>query len=279
MTKPYLPFLETMITQVCNLSCKGCTNYSDIFHTGYVSWLHGEQTLVAWLEKINIEEFGIIGGEPLINPEWRQWVAGIRRLLPAARLRFTTNGLLLHKHSDIVDFFESLGNITFKITVHTVDKNLQQQLEKIVASRHWLPVTEFGINRWAGPNGLRLQINRPEKFIKTYRNSYENMMPWLSDPGQAFDNCCQKTCPLLYNGRIYKCSTAGLLRDTLLRFNQPNYEMWKPYIDQGVGIDSSDQQIKSFVNNFAKPNAICAQCPTVNSVDSKINHTITVYKK
>lgn len=28
--KPLLSFLKTMVTQACNLSCQGCTNYSDL---------------------------------------------------------------------------------------------------------------------------------------------------------------------------------------------------------------------------------------------------------
>ena len=43
--KPTLPFLETMITQVCNLSCEGCTNYSDLEHKGYVKWKDGKRDL------------------------------------------------------------------------------------------------------------------------------------------------------------------------------------------------------------------------------------------
>ena len=30
MTKMVLPFIETMVTQACNLSCRGCSNYSDL---------------------------------------------------------------------------------------------------------------------------------------------------------------------------------------------------------------------------------------------------------
>jgi organic radical activating enzyme len=103
-----LPFLETMITQSCNLSCLGCTNYSDLRHAGYVPWSQGKQQIQAWLDRINIQEFGIIGGEPLINPEWREWVSGSRELMPEAQLRFTTNGLLLDRVPDMIDFFESI---------------------------------------------------------------------------------------------------------------------------------------------------------------------------
>jgi hypothetical protein len=52
--RPQLPFLETMITQVCNLSCHGCTNFSDLTHSGYVSWNQGKQWVESWIEHIDI---------------------------------------------------------------------------------------------------------------------------------------------------------------------------------------------------------------------------------
>jgi organic radical activating enzyme len=269
-----LPFLETMITQSCNISCSGCTNYSDLRHAGYVPWSQGQQQIQSWLDRIDIKEFGIIGGEPLINPEWRDWIIGVRKMLPASQLRFTTNGLLLDHAADIIDICESVGNIVFKITVHVHNAKLENHIEKIMSSRSWTLVTEFGITRWLGPNNIRFQINRPATFIKTYKNSYNNMQPWDSDPAQAFNQCCQQTCPLLYQGRIYKCSTAGLLKDTLQKFNNPNIDQWAPYIDSGIGVDDSDSVIQEFCDNFGLPNAICGQCPSQNN--GTIDHYSTV---
>lgn len=279
MSKLTLPFLETMITQVCNLSCTGCTNYSDLSHRGYVPWNTGKQQLVEWLDCINIQEFGIMGGEPMINPEWQQWVAGARQLMPRARIRFTTNGLLLHKAPDIVDFFEQVGDVTFKITVHIQDQALEDHITSIFQSRDWQPVREFGIDRWQGRNGVKFQINRPREFLKTYRGSYTDMRPWHSQPVDAFEACCQKTCPLLYNSKIYKCSTAGLLVDTLDRFDYPNWAEWENYVDRGIGVDSSSEEIAAFLNNFGKPNRICGQCPTTSSTGSRLVHHLTVKRK
>lgn len=279
MTKLTLPFLETMITQACNLSCTGCTNYSDLTHQGYVPWSHGRTQLENWLDRIEIEEFGIIGGEPMINPEWKDWIAGVRQLLPQARIRFTTNGLLLKKQSGVLDFLEAVGNVTFKITVHVHDRTLENQIQHIFQARDWQPVTEFGIRRWAGPHGTRLQINRPDRFIKTYQGTYKDMQPWDSDPAAAFESCCQQTCPLLYQGRIYKCSTAGLLVNTLNRFDRPNWNSWQKYIDSGIGINDDNDTVKRFVDNFGKMNSICGQCPSSLHHTSILNHTITVGRK
>jgi hypothetical protein len=84
--------------------------------------------------------------------------------------------------------------------------------------------------------------------------------------------CYQQTCPLLYNGNIYKCSSNGLLTDTLSKFDNPNLEQWEPYINNGLSIDCSDAELMTFIDNFGKPNKICGMCPTRNDIDSHVLH-------
>jgi organic radical activating enzyme len=272
--KLQLPFLETMITQACNLSCQGCTNYSDLKHSGYVPWMDGKKQLSRWLERLDIPDFGIIGGEPLINPEWRQWIRGIRSIMPFSQIRFTTNGLLLDHAPDLLDICQEVGNIILKVTVHVHSEKIERHINEIFQHNEWESVVEHGIHRHRSVNGVRFQINRPTNFLKTYQGTYENMRPWHSDPRSAFDLCCQKTCPLLLDGRIYKCSTSGLLRSVLARFNDPNFDEWRPYIHPGITCDDSQDVLQAFVDNFGKPADICAQCP--GSATGLIDHHATV---
>jgi len=269
--KMTLPFLETMITQVCNLSCLGCTNYSDLKHSGYVSWEQGQQWISAWLSRIELPEFGIIGGEPLINPECKEWLIGLRQLLPNSQIRFTTNGLLLAKNQKLVDLMYELGNVSFKITVHVDTPELNDIIDTILKRYAWTPVHEFGIDRWVTDNNFRFHVKRPDTFIKTYRNDYNNMLPWNSDPMTAFDKCIQQTCPLLHNGKIYKCSTSGLLDETVTRVAAHNYNQWTPYIVPGLTPDCSDSDLLEFIDNFGKPHVQCGQCPNTQP-GSVINH-------
>jgi organic radical activating enzyme len=271
---PVLPFLETMITQACNLSCLGCTNYSDLSWKGYVPWQQGHKDISSWLGIIDIPDFGIMGGEPLINPEFREWLRGCRALMPSSQLRFTTNGILLHRFPDLIDEIVDLGNIVFKITVHKETPELTDSIAQIRDRYGWLPVIEYGISRWKTKNNTRFQINRPHQFIKTYQGEYQNMRPHDSEPTRAFANCIQQTCPLLYRGKIYKCSTAGLLRDLLEKVGNPNTDQWAPYLDQGISINSSNLQIQNFIQEFGNPSQICAQCP--ESHEAIIDHISTV---
>lgn len=271
-----LPFVETMITQVCNLSCRGCSNYSDLKHKGYVPWQQGRQWFESWQQRMHFDDIGIMGGEPFINPEWRDWLYGTRQLWPNSQIRFTTNGLLLFKQPDIMPILQDIGNIVFKITVHVENAELENWIHEFLARHDWRSVTEFGIDRWQLPNRIRFQLNRPDKFVQPFQNDYANMMPWKSDPQKAFANCVQQTCPLLYKGRIYKCSTSALLKDTLNRFGNPNLDAWVPFITDGVSPDSDQNELQQFVARFGQAERICAQCPdnTVAALDHRLLVTV-----
>ena len=276
--KPVLPFLETMITQVCNLSCVGCTNYSDLPQRGYVTWEQGRNDIESWLKRVDIPDFGIMGGEPLINPECLQWLQGVRELMPNSQIRFTTNGLLLHRWPRLVDQLCELGNVIFKITVHHSTPALEQAITDIFNRYTWKPVEEYGIQRWVTNSNFRFHVKRPDTFIKTYRNSYNNMLPWNSDFRSAFAVCIQQNCPLLYQGRIYKCSTSGLLAQTLEQVAPQNLTQWDQYIVPGLEPTCSDSDLIEFVNNFGRPHAQCGQCPS-HDADYTIDHLTNVISK
>lgn len=280
MSKFVIPYAEAIVTQVCNLVCPGCSTYSDLSYKGYTRWEDGKKNIEPWLDRVEFEHFGIMGGEPLVNPRIKDWLVGIRELMPNTTIRFPVNGTLLHKNLDIVDLLHDMGNVIFKITVHTQDKSIDDAIEYVKDRFHWKPVFEYGVNRYVTDNNFKFQINHPEKFYKTFQNDYANAAPYDSDPVAAFEQCHQKECPLLINGRIYKCSTSGLMDGVLKRFDYPNQPQWDPYLDNAlngsIGLDSSDEQIQAFIDNVRQPHDTCRQCPTKDTVTS-IDHQQTVY--
>jgi organic radical activating enzyme len=271
--KPVLPFLEIMLTQVCNLSCAGCSTYSDYAHRGYEDWSQTQHWLKQWLELIAVEDIGFMGGEPLINPHVLTWLEGVRELLPNSRMRFPTNGLLLERNWHVVEWLYQDGNAVLKITNHT-DGAVLNVIDRLRNSYDWKPIHEYGIDRWITDTGLRLQINRPEKFSQTFQGTYTTMQPWRSDPDLAYANCHQQTCPMLWKERIYKCSTSALTSEAWQAHGRPNAELWAEYFDHeqngSIALDSSIDQLHAFASNFGKPHATCRQCPTVGQ--STVDH-------
>jgi organic radical activating enzyme len=278
MSKFQLPFVEMQVTQVCNLSCLGCSNYADLKHTGYLRWDDGRREIEAWLDRMDIGDFGIMGGEPLINPELKQWIVGLRKLLPTSTIRFSTNGELLDKHLDVLETAHEVGNFVFKITAHQHSERVEAVIEKIFNMYKWEPVFEYGIYRFRTGNNLRFQVNRPQTFLKYYRNDYANMMPYDNDPKDAFDICMQQRCPLMFEGRMYKCSTLGGLNQTLERFKITD-PAWDPYRNYSITPSSSARDIEAFLKNYGKPHQVCSMCPTSKDAESIILHYNNVQTK
>jgi organic radical activating enzyme len=274
-----LEFLEIMLIRTCNLSCQGCTTFSDLKYQGYIAWQQGRAWLEPWIKRFEPEGVGVMGGEPLINPEIREWLIGLRQMLPNTQIRFVTNGLLLERHWDIVKLLHDLGNSVLKISQHVDTPELDSVIKLVQDSYTWQPVTEFGIDRWLTDNEFRFQIAKPKTFLKTFRKSYESMSPHDNDPKDAFELCVQKRCPLLYNGRLYKCGTLGLTPELLDRYNKPNWEQWQPYLVPGLENTCSDSDLEQFIQNFGRPHAVCRQCPSSQDIHSLVDHTKTVVLK
>jgi organic radical activating enzyme len=276
MTKPVLPFVESIVLKPCNLKCHGCSTYSDLTHSGYTTAEEGIEELRQWSQRLEIQAWGAMGGEPLMNPQIREWIKGVRELLPNAQIRFITNGILLEKHFDIVEMLAEMGNAVFKITVHVEDERIERMIKRIHAQYTWEPVYEFGIHRFSTDREFKFQVTRPTKFYKSFRGEYINMQPHTSDAKAAFDVCIQQRCPIIYKNKLYKCGVAALQPEIVERFGQPNWQEWEPYLNTGLDLSCSDLELSKFVNNFGKPHAMCKQCPTADDASSLIDHTKTV---
>jgi hypothetical protein len=174
-----------------------------------------------------------------------------------------------------------IGNCVIKISVHQPQQFYTQEAIKILFGRaKWEPIHEHGIHRWIGPNDVRLQISFPTTFVKSYQGEFSDMMPHDNDPNKSFEICVQKECPLLYQGRIYKCSTSALLGKVLNDWGRTQVKEWQPYLKyKGIGPDCTDQELFDFLKGFGQAESICQMCPAEKDRSSRINHTATVLTK
>lgn len=270
MSKPVIPFLEMQVNRACNLSCKGCTTFSDLKWSGYHTWAEGRSWLEPWLEHVELPAIGYMGGEPLLNPNIQEWIEGVSEMLPHSQQRFVTNGTLLQKNWNVFHALRKHGNSVFKITQHVSTPALQDAIDWIFDTFDWEQVTEFGITRWRERGtDFRFQITKPETFMIMFKGDYENMAPFNNNPAEAFKECCQQRCPLLYMGKIYKCGHLAHIEDLLERFDRPNYDDWLP----ALGHDHNPgDNMQAFADNFGKPHSICRICPSAKDKDNFIDH-------
>jgi hypothetical protein len=172
-----------------------------------------------------------------------------------------------------------IGNCVLKISVHLDDPRIENIIDKIKNHWDWQPVYEFGIHRWRIDNDFKFQVTQSNLFYKTFQGEYAEMAPFDSSPVDAFNTCNQQRCPMLFEDQLYKCGTTALTPDMVERQGRPNWELWQPYMNKGLKPDCSESDLKSFVDNFGKPNAVCRQCPTKADLEAKMDHRKTVFFK
>tara|TARA_Y100000748_G_scaffold238087_1_gene202125 strand:- start:240 stop:1094 length:855 start_codon:yes stop_codon:yes gene_type:complete len=274
-----IEYIEIQFIHACNLACKACATFSEMKHHGYTAWTQIEKDLAPWLERLDPECIGVMGGEPFMNPQLEDFILGLRKLLPNTQIRVPTNGLLIMKQYHIVELLNKIGNATLKISYHLDDPIINQAIKRIMNDFDFRPVTEFGINRWSTTNDFKFQINSPTTFTKSFLNDYSDMKPHNNTPADAFEICVAQRCPFLFEGKLFKCSTAGLTPWILEKFKSPNKELWAPYVNSGLDVTCSEYELQKFLNNFGKPHAICRQCPSKFDDESLIDHRNFVTKK
>lgn len=99
-----MPHVELHISDKCNLNCKGCTHFSPLFSEVGAN-LKQKMDDIKSLKTLfsDIFRIDILGGEPLLNPELKEYVIELRQLLPKTFIQIYTNGLLIPKlQSDVL---------------------------------------------------------------------------------------------------------------------------------------------------------------------------------
>lgn len=91
--------LEFVLTDHCNLNCKGCTHYSPLAPKEFAD-LDVLSESMRHLGQVAGDKIGrayLIGGEPLLYPRLAEAMEALRRAFPKTRLYIFTNGIALPK--------------------------------------------------------------------------------------------------------------------------------------------------------------------------------------
>jgi len=268
-----LRLVEFYITNVCNLTCQGCNRFNNYKFSGYQKWDDYKDIYTTWSQQINPSAIGILGGEPLLNPDYMQWLLGIRQLWPRSSITTTTNGYQLNRVNGLYEFhllnkkntFLSIGihnKKSKKLILDNIKKflvgpleykfnsdNVYQQYMIIKDSNQVSVKVEY--NWWFHQGAL---IQNPESSKFTLHTS---------DVKKAHDICHSKTCHHFMHGKLYKCGAVALFPE----FAQQHEIVLSPE-DQALMLGYQPLQVtdslevkKEFVKNLSNPIPQCRFCP------------------
>lgn len=187
--KPFLNHLETNIMDSCNLNCRGCSHFSNLFESNAsVDFKTFCEDLKKLAEHTWINLLCLLGGEPLLNEKLTDYIEFARKTLPLAEIEIVSNGLLIPKQSQ--EFFDCcrkndiiISISGYRPTLLMKDKIVSILEEKEVDYVFRQDVSSFGKN-------IDLQGK--------------------AEPESAFKRCREKDCHFFRNGKLYKCPFEAL---------------------------------------------------------------------
>ena len=142
MLKQNLHYAEFYITNVCNLACDNCNRYNNFAFTGHDRWADWADEYHKWSQVLNLIDIGIIGGEPMLNPDFLNWMHGIADLWSTSHIKIITNGTQFDRWPTLYqDLARYQGQIVLSVTEHAADRyeQTQQRLLKFLDQ----PTTDY----------------------------------------------------------------------------------------------------------------------------------------
>lgn len=240
--KIYMPQLEANVLDSCNLNCKACTHYSNLFGDEDIYPLDNYARDIRQVAaNVDMADFYILGGEPFKLKNLDEYLNITRKYFPNINLRLVTNGLL----------------------VPNVSQNILDALRenKFVADISMYPPTVKMIDKITEvfkKNNIPCNTRGHVHFFNAFLTLHGG-----HNPLQARNVCCDDGCRFLRNGKIYKCPVDALSFKFVQHFGIKNFPA-------ASGVDI-------FAKNFAllmeQLNGNIELCTWCNETARKINWT------
>lgn len=190
LSVPFLNYLETNVVDHCNLNCKGCAHFSNIYDNNFVNLSDYEKDIKMISQKFSVYYFRILGGEPLLHPNLSELLFISRKNLPNTKIVVVTNGLLLDKVGQevIKSFVENDVMVSISLYEPTY-KKLNKILEILKSNN----ITYLINDDFFGP-------------IKKIRKFHTRLTLDKNNNGEKVSKeCIGRFCRFLRDGKLAKC--------------------------------------------------------------------------
>lgn len=270
MPKLYIPYVEFYIINVCNLACPGCNRFNNYNFTGYQRWNDYAEVYQQWAQEVDIGSIAILGGEPLLNPTFMEWVQGIHQLWPRKKLRIISNGFRLDRQTDLYSVLKQHRNIELWVGIHNKQhkQEIVQKVKDFTQAPHTVNFNSDNAYQQymiiTDANGVKVKIEYNWWFHQGAIVKQDNALSLhQSDVVKAHNNCHMKTCHHFIRGELYKCGVVAVLpefdQQHTLALSTEDRQLLTGY--KPLQISHSWEEKQRFVNNLDQPIDQCKFCP------------------
>jgi organic radical activating enzyme len=273
--KNFIKYGEFYITNVCNLTCAGCNRFNNFNFRGYQKWKDYKHIYKEWANEIKFQHMAILGGEPLLNPDFMDWAEGIRSFWPGAVMRIVSNGFQIPKIKNFYKFLHTNKfNTLLLIGIHNkkhkkqifniVDDFLEKPLQYIFNNDNKYQQFVEVIDK----NGVKIKIEYNWWFHQgsIIRDPITNTLSVHdSDPIKSHANCSMKECHTFIRGKLYKCALAALFPEfhTQYKFTLTDKDLNIMQSYRPLSVTDSAITKTKFLNELSNPIPQCKFCPEV----------------
>lgn len=132
LRKPILGYFEYDVLRHCNLNCKGCSHYSNLYPEPLFGDLAQFKKNLSRMNELflGVRTIHLLGGEPILHPQLPDFVRATRDAFPSANVFITTNGLLIPKAgAELFQVMREAG-AAFNISNYLPTSRMWQAIEK-----------------------------------------------------------------------------------------------------------------------------------------------------
>lgn len=258
----HLGYSEFYITNVCNLNCTNCNRFNNFNFKGHWRWQDHEQEYKEWAKLISIDEIGILGGEPLLNPDFSNWLNGVANLWPDSRIRIITNGTRILNVKNLYQMLLPLkGRVTLEVNCHNLEQKskLESDICELLSDIRSID---------------HINLDRDYDFWKSsYNNIKDDSWPECNSPAD-FSNLSeeiQQECENLHNisPGIHKRKFEKLV---ILDDNNIKAELLPAdsFLNSTLIFDQQKQTLSLHKNDPAKSMEVCCFKVCHHFIDGKL---------
>ncbi len=235
--KPVIHHLEAHAADGCNLNCRGCLHFSNLFDRDAFPDL---DSLLADVREIaehcEIFQFRVLGGEPLLNKKLPGFLTELRRILPNSDLAVISNGILIPKIDPELFRVMADNGIGFNLTLYPPTLKMKDQIENILNTHH----VPYGSH-----------VARTDEFEK-----FMTLRKHETADHQAWHTCVPRGILTVRNGKLYKCPIAAYGEQY-----KKTYDLNIDYAESGVNIYHNAIDWQDMIMRLtADPIALCTYC-------------------
>jgi organic radical activating enzyme len=264
--------VEVYITNVCNLACPGCNRFNNYKFKGWQRWSGYEPIYREWAKQITFDRIGILGGEPLLNPDIMLWIEGLRSLWPSSRINIITNAYRLNQVKGLYEYLLAHKKVHLKVGIHNKKHRpfVLGEIEKFLTA----PFTyKFDTENYYDQKLYITDVNNISILVEyNWWFHQGSLIPLPDTPGftlynsdvkKAHDNCSMKYCHTFHHGELYKCGVVALLPEFgeqhTIKLEPEDATLMHGYRPLQATDDMETKE--KFINNL--PNSIdqCKFCP------------------